>query len=57
MSILFILNQLSYLETSVTLGTRLIAPPVTNNVGFPARSFSATLLISLDDTESILSMY
>jgi len=57
MSILFILNQLSYLETSVTLGTRLIAPPVTNNVGFPARSFSATLLMSLDDTESILSMY
>jgi hypothetical protein len=57
MCILCILNQLSYLETSVTLGTRLIAPPVTNKVGFPARRVSATLLISLEDTESILSIY
>jgi len=41
----------------VTFGTRFIAPPVTNSVGFPDKSLSATLLISLDVTESILSQY
>ncbi|MEY4390256.1 MAG: hypothetical protein RLZZ167_896 [Pseudomonadota bacterium] len=39
----------------MTYGTRFIAPPVTNRVGFPDKSFSATLLMSLDVTESILS--
>ena len=49
--------QLSWRLTSVTLGTMLMAPPVTTMVGFPAMQVVAALLIWSEVTASIWSQY
>ena len=53
----FLIAQLSCLWTSVIVGTKLMAPPVTIIVGLVPSALDAALLISSDVTASMASQY